>query len=232
MWAIQPGQAATRRAVDARNNVSLRDVLIANATYAWFEDLPGSGNVGSWTDIVAGEVASMVGTASGVVVSTLNSKPAVLFNATANFATAAFAAGAISQPHIILSVFDWNIATSFRYVHDGTGGSNRAALVREGTPRAMLNGGVALVADNDFTQDPSYAVCTLNGASSSLNLNGVVKTGNAGANTLPGMTIGALSGNTNRFSGTIALIAVVSGANYVARAATILSALQSYYSFP
>lgn len=211
---------------------SLRDTLIANATYAWFEGLPGSGNVGTWTDIVAGEVASINGTASGAVVSTLNTKPAILFNATGNLVTAAFAAGTINQPHIILSVFSWNISTLFRYVHDGNGGANGAALTRVGTPAAAISAGASLAAATDFTLTPSYTVETYNGASSSLNLNGVVANGNAGTNALPGLTMGAISGNTNRFSGTIALIAVVSGANYVARAATILAAVKTYYGFP
>lgn len=209
----------------------MQALLLANATYAWFEGLGTAGStVSSWTDIVAGEVASVAG--SGLTVGSLNGKPAVAFNGSGNLATAAFAAGAIAQPFIIAAVFDWDVSIVFRYVHDGIASGNRASLYRDGTPKANILAGAAIVADNDFTLNPSYALSTYNGASSIFNLEGVTKTGNAGSNTLTGITIGALNGNGSRFNGKIAMLAIIAGANYATRGANVLAGLQSYYSFP
>ena len=94
-----------------------------------------------------------------------------------------------------------------------------------------MHAGSTIAAANASTTDLIVTVATFNTTASSLRINGVqVVSGDAGTETLPGLTIGATFVDTNPFIGQIAMIAVVNGANYAARAAEIEARAMEYYS--
>lgn len=207
-------------------------LLRANATYAW----EGSqATLSAWPDLVSGVNAAPAG--SGTVLGTLNGRVCPVFNGSGYYRTAAFTS-AITQPasmvivqhrtsgfngttsmNVVGGVGDWPWTIYHYYEFAGVSG---AGGMRAG---AAFSVGVAIGTDACVLR------CEINGASSALFKDGAQLglTGNIGAGSMAGLTIGASHTGSNPFYGSVALVALVGGANYVARAATIAAAARVFY---
>lgn len=89
--------------------------------------------------------------------------------------------------------------TSGDYLWDGASAANTGAIIQTTTtPQINMNAGSSVAANTDFTLDTRMIVTeVINGASSSLGINRLAEaTGNAGAGTPNGVTIGASGAST------------------------------------
>lgn len=220
------GTSEPSSTVNATTPPTFAQILLANATYAW---LGSDATLSGWQDLVAGVNAAPGG--SGTTLGTLNGRACPVLNASGWCKTSAFAS-AISQPYTIVSVSQRTDALSLdRYICDGIGASNRGAVLHLNSNSSLsIFAGTVLGTAGTNSTAASVVVSTFNGASSSIVRNGSsIASGNAGAQTLTGLEIGARNDNTLGFIGPIALVAIISGTNYAARAATIAAAARTYY---
>jgi len=212
---------------------TLRSLLLANATHAWLgDDLPASGGIAAWPAVVGGADATQATSGSRPTVGALNSQRAALFDGADDWlATGALAT--IAQPAVVISVSRRTGSLGpLQIIHDGISSSNRMSAghnVNDGALYLLAGSQqVSAVVDDQ----PLVLAATYDGASSSLRRNGVaILSGvDAGGHTVTGVTIGAaFLGVAGFFTGEIALVVVVAGANYVARAAVIEAAARASY---
>jgi hypothetical protein len=207
-------------------------LLKEQATYAW-DGVQGL-SLAAWVDVVQGVEATAAGT--GTTLDTLNGRATAVFNGSGRYVTAAFAAGALTQPVEIVSVSHRTLApqASFnQYIHEGITLTNRAGLFHGRTnvspPGALQMVGASVVNYEAAIDVPVVLRAVFNGASSQLFANGVLlKTGNPGNHTMTGLTIAAAVDGSNALTGPIAHVSIFSGAR-LANAATVAAAAQQYY---
>ena len=211
------------------DDVLMQQLLQSTATYAWFGNALVPGATGDWVDVVHGFPA--VATGNPQTVGMANGRRAVQFNGAQWFRTPAFPT-VLSQPTAIVAVSRrTGDLSSSRVLYD-TRVSPSSHLLRYNSDMSMLLfSGAIIAAANASTTNLIVTVATFNTTASSLRINGVqVVSGDAGDRTLPGLTIGAAFNDVFPFIGQIAMIAVVNGANYAARAAEIEARAMEYYS--
>jgi hypothetical protein len=140
------------------------------------------------------------------------------FDGTNDFLQAAFGGGAISQPFTVFAVAQLDataVNDGLRHVIiDGDDSSNRMVMRQElvGTPQFWgLFGGTGLIGGSSDSNWNSWT-SLFNGISSQFWLNGVSEaSGNAGANTPNGITVGALWNATQPWKGYIGQILIYPG---------------------
>lgn len=206
----------------------LRSVLLANATYAWYgDDLPASGNVTTWTDMIAGVALAATGTPT---VGSLNGRRGVAFPGSAYLKAAL--PTTTNQPNEIVIVAQASVATADGwYLFDANGATNRQAVLVFGVTLIYdIFAGTEIFSTVTGATAPIVARARFNGANSKLWINGVeVIAGNAGANALGGVTLGTRFSGTQPITGVMALAAITSGANYAAAGDAIEAAARIKY---
>ena len=213
------------------DDVLMQEILQDNATYAWFGQALVPGATGDWVDVVAGLPATATGNPHTVGMT--NGRRAVQFNGSQWFRTAAFPA-VLPQPTAIVTVSRrTGTLSATRVLHDQHGAPSSHYLAHLTNAGITLFAGTSVTAPNVSTTDLLVTVATFNRTSSSLRMNGAtVVSGNAGSRSLAGLTIGASWDNVTPFIGQMALVAIVNGANYAARAGTIEAWAMAYYGIP
>ena len=206
-----------------------RDLLLTNATRAyWGPDATWSaGAPVAWPCVVTGLDAAPAG--SGTTLGALNGVPCPVLNGSGRYQTAAFASS-VAQPYALVAVHYLSATGAFATVHDGISSVARAAGIYTSAnpPLWRVSAGATITSGSAVARTALVTRTVFNGASSEGYVNGAVAlSGNAGANALTGLTIGAFFDGTLGFIGSIALVAIFHGTNYAARAATIESAART-----
>lgn len=100
------------------------------------------------------------------------------------------ASGSMSQPNTIVIWYERTSLSGFGFVMDGVSGSLRQTLFLDSGVEKLW-AGVDNVGAQSGSLSPRLAICELNGASSSLEIDGVQQFGNAGNYNLSGIILGA-----------------------------------------
>jgi hypothetical protein len=157
-------------------------------------------------------------------IGTLNGRRAALLNGSQSL-QATFPSE-IAQPYSLICVSHLTGSTSLsRVVHDGIVATKRATLFHQAsTGKAVIyagTGSVVISADT-LGGNPTVTRIRYAGASSLYSKNGADTAISLGTAGLTGLAIGAeYVGNASYFIGTIALVAIVAGANDAARIAAV-----------
>ena len=191
----------------------------------------------AWVDRIGGVSAAAGG--SGLAFGALGGRRAIAFGGAGYYTSAAFAAGAVAQPHTLIVVAQSNLSAPSGSMHmvDGRDTSNRAAIYQAVTTgRVGYNAGAGVTSGTAMGTSPAVVRATFHSPSGSeLRLNGTqISTADSGANAWAGINIGvdrALNSPT-MWQGTIATILSLPGVTAGnATAAQIETLLRAYYGF-
>lgn len=159
-----------------------------------------------------------------------NGQPALLFDGTNDFMqTSSFAAE--SQPITVFVVAKRNASGSDNYLLDGIGVSNRLVVEHIGsTGKLEANAGSSITSFADFGTDWFVAQVVFDGASSKIWINDLpAASGNVGAGTLTGITLGASYVPNTYWNGYWAETIYFDGTLSTDDAYTVRRALQAKY---
>lgn len=217
---------------------AFRDLLLSNATYAWFgDDLPAEGPIASWLDVAGGSAASQILSTRQPAVGVLNGRRAAAYDGArmlrAIVAPMELPVRIVSVARVdgmttaqVLSGYAYRIAT---LAANRTLG-NDITLIRRNNA-VVYNGAPALP-----TAEPFVAMLEVTESSVALWINDTQTASVTGlASFTPAtdiFTIGsdALSNSPSQpLIGLIGSVGVFSGTNYVLRSNAIASAARIYY---
>ena len=191
----------------------------------------------AWVDRIGGVSAAAVG--SGLAFGALGGRRAIAFGGAGYYTSAAFAAGAVAQPHTLIVVAQSSLSapTGSMHIVDGRDVSNRAAIYQAlTTGRVGYGAGTVVTSTTVLGTAPVVVRATFHSPSGSeLRLNGTqISTTDSGANAWAGINIGvdrALNSPT-MWQGTIATVLSLPGVTAGnATAAQIEALLRTYYGF-
>jgi len=159
----------------------------------------------------------------------LNGMPSLTFDGTADNIVTAMPSTVV-QP-VTLMVVGYSDASTNRIAIDGAD-ATRIILLKDLSQNVAAYAGTTITSTTTWTNQKRAMLFEANGASSAVYLDGfttAVKTGNAGAGSFKGVTIGANAGATQQFwSGSIAEVLAVSGASAAIRTSLMRYAASRY----
>lgn len=200
--------------VAALGGVSFTLASLGASLLHWFrpEDATGVAASGNWAANVGGATAAQAtgGARPAYSATGHNGRPCLTFDGGDSLA-ASFSA--ISQPGAVIVACQVTSVADFRFVVDSSHATNRWAIYTSITT-GLVNGfaGSAITSGSGTLGSICVVSAVFNGASSVVRINGVqVASGNAGAATMQGITIGASSSGASGFLiGSVGDIAICS----------------------
>lgn len=197
-------------------------ITIATGVSQW-NDLSGLGN-----NLLQGTGASQPARTLGAV----NGLPAVTFDGVDDSLSAAFA---LVQPLTVFCIVNQVTWTIFDMIYDGPSGTNSMALQQNtATPGVAMIAGATLGPNNNLAVGAfGLAICTFNGGTSSLQINGTAPTaGAAGAGAPAGISLGVRGAGGGNFGNVqIAECIVMAAAATAQEILNVRSYVTSRYGF-
>jgi hypothetical protein len=203
-------------------------------TYAWIAEDLAAGAVAAWPCAVTGVQATQAtaGARPTQSATALNSRPGLTFDGGDRLSTPAFASD-LAQPYSAVFALMTTTTGGNGAWFDGFTMFKRATHSQVYAPplRIVINA----TGDGTYTTAPlptNTAVTirtVMNGASSSIALNGAAQTVSTGTLPLGGATIGSRHDGLVPFTGIIGDILIFSGTDYAARAAAADALMRAYY---
>ena len=209
--------------------------LSALASARWW--LGDEATLTAWVDRIGGVSAAAGG--AGLAFGALGGRRAIAFGGAGYYTSAAFAAGAVAQPHTLIVVAQSNLSAPSGSMHmvDGRDTSNRAAIYQAiTTGRVGYNAGAGVTSGTTMGTSPAVVRATFNSpGGSELRLNGTqISATDSGANSWAGINIGVdrVLNSPTMWQGTIATVLSLPGVTAGnATAAQIEALLRTYYGF-
>jgi len=191
--------------------------------------------VGAWVDqiVAADEVAQATTGAKPTYrasIAALGNKPALQFDG-GDYLRGAYTAS-IAQPYTIFVVYKYDVPTGNAYLVDGDDTTNRAVIYNSlsaGNKTALFAG--AQIAGPDTDTAAHIAIGVVNGASGALYVDGgaPAASGDVGANSVDGLTLGAQNVAAAFLTGYIAEAILYSAAVSVANRNVVQAYLAAKY---